>query len=455
RLLDRLLHPRFLADGVMRSLEIETLCAPLLRHAEPPAGWAAFRAERAELERLDVPVLAGRADAAGPLRSRSGFDAAVHRLREMNGAGLELQRRLICSAFVERTPPGAAPEPFTPAAALAEAHAIAERLASLAIERGDGVAWLSVARAADPRDSGFGYTDLSLERGAAGIALFLAACARETGRAGHRELALRAIRPLLARPEAAGLGGGLIYALTRLGPLLDDEEPLRAARVLAARVTPARVRADRAFGVLDGCAGALLGLLALHRATGEAEPLRHARICGRHLLEHRPWRKALPPGFARGAPGIAHALVQLHRATGDPEPLRAAADAFACGDVAADAGWHAGASGVALALAASGEMMDGDALRDALETIDRDPLRTPDHLYAGGFGAMVALLVAGDRHAAYERAGAAVRRARRRGHFAVGIDDVYAPGLLEGLAGVGCALLRLHRPSFPCVLLWE
>jgi lantibiotic modifying enzyme len=209
--------------------------------------------------------------------------------------------------------------------------------------------------------------------------------------------------------------------------------------------------------VLEGSAGTLLGLLALHAVTGDDCVLRRARDCGAHLLV-RCAAGPMGPGFARGASGLAHALVRLHRATGDPAYLRAAAEAFAAEPAPADATWHRGAAGMALARLAARDLLGGEAwdrgIASLLDEVERGTVRSPDHLFAGGFGGVDALLEGGIRlgrpelvRAAEARAAGAIIRARGRGFYAVGAEDRYVPGMLAGLAGIGYTLLRLHRPD--------
>jgi lantibiotic modifying enzyme len=495
-LLDRLRHPRYLADGVEGSLEVEALCSRLLHSPEPPPGWAAFRAERDDLEALDVPVFSGGADAlqlrgsrgenAGPLRRRKGYREARRRLREMDEAGLQLQLDLIRGAVVAgpSRPAAPGPDPELPAdAALAEAKALADELARLALERGGRLEWVGVVPAPDARASRLGRAGLSLAHGSAGIALFLALCCRETGCDAHRGAALRALAPLLAAPPARadglGLGtgmGGRMYALARISGFLADEAPLRAALALAEGVTDGRVAADPEPGVVRGVAGALLGLLALHDVSGDVGALERARACGRHLQRHRPWTGRIAAGFAHGASGIGHALARLHRATGDATMLHGALEAFAAARAAnagaeappaPDLSWRTGAAGCALARMAAADLPGGagrdPGLAAALDALEHDRRPMLDSLSSGTFGGIEALLVAGTRlgeparhAAALRRAADAVRRSRRRGTFALGIDGAFAPGLLEGTAGIGYQLLRLHDPDrVPSLLLWE
>lgn len=317
-LVERLRHPRFLADGAERSLEIEALCTPLLRSLAKPPGWAAYRAERRDLEALDVPVFTARADSdelRGSLgdpvpgvRRRAGYREALLRLREMGEAGLALQLDVIRSALLPRATPGEAThaaDALTPASALAEAIAIADRLAATALPAGDGVRWLAVLAASDPRRARFGYTDESTEDGA-GIALFLAACARETGSTAYGDLAARALVPNSIARDAA-----------------------------------------------DG-----------------------ARI-------DLSWKAPSP----------------------SPDSI------------------------------------------SGITALDRDELD------GGRFGEVDALITSGEMEAARALAMDAMRKARKRGAYVLGPDDVFAPGLLHGLAGIGYTLLRLHAPErFPAVL---
>lgn len=317
-LLERLRHPRFLADGAERSLEIEALCTSLLRSPAKPPGWAAYRAERRDLEALDVPVFTARADSdelRGSLgdpvpgvRRRAGYREALGRLREMGEDGLALQLDVIRVALLPRVTPGEAAHAagaLTPAAALAEAIVIADRLAATTLPAGDGVRWLTVLPAADPRRARFGYTDASTADGA-GIALFLAACARESGSAAYAGLAAR----------------------TLVSDSIDQD-------------------------VVDGARTDLI------------------------------WK----------APS--------------PSP-----------------------NSTSVINAPSGDELEG-----------------------GRFGEVDARITSGEIEAARERAMEALLRARKRGSYALGPDDTFAPGLLHGLAGIGYTLLRLHAPErLPAVL---
>ena len=132
-----------------------------------------------------------------------------------------------------------------------------------------------------------------------------------------------------------------MYGLVRIGRLLDDPVPVAQAHRLARFIDTGLIESDRYYDVMNGAAGAILGLLALHQADGESSVLARAVDCGEHLLRacHRDgrgntgWRTlsdttAFLTGFSHGAAGIALALLRLHRATGDARFRNAAADAL-------------------------------------------------------------------------------------------------------------------------------
>src|SRR5262249_34180908 len=136
--------------------------------------------------------------------------------------------------------------------------------------------------------------------GACGIALFLATVERVTGDAGYRALVEGAVQPLrsaLAARDArvarwlvlgAGVGmGGIVYALTRVGQLLDSSAFVEDARTAARPITGERIAADASFDVVAGAAGAILGLIALYEASGDEAALAVAGACGEHLLATR------------------------------------------------------------------------------------------------------------------------------------------------------------------------
>jgi type 2 lantibiotic biosynthesis protein LanM len=554
-LLQRALAPESMRDGAARGIELEALCRAYLTTPESPHGGQLLRAELDALERMDVPYFGSIADSDAltvgvdpPILrffQRTAFEQLQERLASLDAANLERQIRIIRDVFLargaragagvrvaiadlEQSSPKlsstsiAAPPPDTESFAR-EAAAIAEGIRERALRGADGsVSWidLQLLEAADR----FQLKPLgaSLYDGCCGVALFLAAYERVTGDGRFRDLvseALHPVRELLRTSDDArarraaqrlGLGGvtglgSIVYALARAARWLDDDELLADARRAADWITPESIAADRQLDVMAGAAGALLGLLALHAATGDPTVLDRAVLCGKHLLQRREaggngaraWRtmdERLLTGFSHGAAGIAYALSRLFAATADDAflaaaaegigyetslfsptagnwaDLRPAADGSEPSGPAFVAQWCHGAAGIGLGRLGGLTVLDTPAIRRDLEaalttTLDCD-WGGVDHLCCGNFGRIELLLEAGRRLArpeltatAAERTAAVVSRAARAGGYrlhAEPIESAYSPTLFRGAAGIGYQLLRLMEPSVvPSALLLE
>jgi lantibiotic modifying enzyme len=392
---------------------------------------------------------------------------------------------------------------------LRSAAEIGAGIAAQAVELRDGsVTWLApAADGSAPRP-----LEPHLYGGTAGIALFLAALDHARGTDEHRARVLGALAPL--RRKLADLGadparaaalrlpvggmvglGAFVYALLRAGTWLGEPALVREAHAATGLLTPERIAADAHLDVVKGCAGAVLALLALHRAlpgpnaAGDT-PLALAVRCAGHLLERRAatdggpraWpAPGLAPltGFAHGASGIGFALLRLYAETGDARLREAALEGFAYerglyvaasrdwwdprfGRLLSQNAWCYGAPGMALARlqavrrGAADEETRGE-LGLFLELARDLPDIAADHLCCGTLGRAEVLSVAaaalGDpaQHRAARALGRRVlARAAARGGFAL-LDPDAAQGsdlgLFSGLAGIGYALLRLARPA--------
>ncbi|MCA9656465.1 MAG: type 2 lantipeptide synthetase LanM family protein [Myxococcales bacterium] len=360
------LEPRFLRDGLSRSIELEILGRAYLVAEDDEAGPALFAGERRALERLDIPYFwtdpEGTLFIDGVAVRRGAFEPCFERVLQRLGAlgesDLKVQVGMIRGSLFARvaratgaepsSDPGPQPDarlPFTPRQAIAAAEWIAEELRSQAIEVPGGATWVGLL--AEPRSSRirFEMVGSELYNGRCGIALFLAGLHRVSGDEAARELALRALEPtrrLLARtPHGAlvtfakrlGIGGivgvgSLLYAFVKAAELLDVPELLDDARRVRELVAAEQIDDDRLLDVTHGAAGALLACLSLHDTGSDPEALRVALRCGEHLLRVAeagpddtlrwttlPGRPALT-GYAHGAAGICDALLRLHAATG-------------------------------------------------------------------------------------------------------------------------------------------
>ncbi len=265
----------------------------------------------------------------------------------------------------------------------------------------------------------------------------------------------------------------------------------------------ARLAADEAFDLLGGAAGAIAGLLALHRHRPGGAALEAAAACGEHLLRHaqhdpRGWGwpspagADLPPltGFGHGAAGIAWALAELARDSGQLRFAEAARQALAyerswfCaernnwpdlrpqGRDAPDGrsfchAWCHGAPGIGLGRLALVGTLDDPLLepevRAAVRASREAGFGGSHCLCHGDLGNLDLLLQAGARLADGEleaearRIAAGILTSIERHGPRCGVGgDGEPPGLMTGLAGVGYGLLRAAEPQHvPSVLLLE
>ena len=487
----------------------------------------ALRAERDALDDMDIPVFYASTDSAdldtgrGVIRglfSRPSFEAVLDRVEALSDADLAWQTRLI-EASIGAMPGPRVREASLPAVAEVPAlppeglEAVAFDLADGLVERAardaeGGLCW--VARVRQGRDR---YRVQAIPNalfdGAAGVALFLAAC----GALGHepaRRAALAALRPVRRVLESPGIGrrieaqftagaaSGLpsvVYALTRIAALLDEPALLDDAGRALSLLGP-----DAAAGsvdVYDGAAGLVLGVAPYVEATGDAHARSLAVEAGRVILEARDadtraWRTLdgrCYTGFAHGASGIAAALLRLNDLAPDDALVEAARAGFAYERSLFDPdlgdwldvpdephgsgrplrAWCHGAAGIGLArvdaLRRGLDALPAAELRadveQALGVVDPDEIGPGDHVCCGAFGRIELLHEAeraglADPGLAARVASAAVGRRRALGGFALGAGEWLSPGFFQGTSGIGYTLLRLAHPGrFPNALLWE
>jgi type 2 lantibiotic biosynthesis protein LanM len=524
KLLERSLRPDCCRDGAARSVELEFLARPYLEAENRPEVWPLLAAERQALEQGDVPrflvpmddpvVEIPGGEVKGALKL-SSLAAMRENLAGLDEGDLRLQLGFLRAALgsLSRQEPGRVGREATVGDGdplLAAARAIAGRLVDLAVLGSDGsTAWIGPRYLGATDHYELAVLDSDLYGGTAGVALFLAALAQATGDARSRDLALRAVasvrRSLMQRVRPAlGIGGvtglaSLCYAFAWIGELLGEEAPIREALALSVHLEPRRIGADRDLDVVSGSAGAILALLALHRAAPGPNPagrtaLEIAGECADHLLARRPatpdgprgWppRRGAPlAGFAHGASGIGCALLRLYERTGRRELWEAACEglAFERRLLAAQnnggreprrqnshaATWCRGAPGIALARLATLDVLDGGDVRReiaaGLEAARSQPQSAVDSLCCGNFGRVEVLVEAsrilGDPAllaAAREIAACALARSLSSGRFRClphGNGDLIDPSCFRGEAGIGFALLRLAgREDLPCLL---
>ncbi|MFF0816800.1 type 2 lanthipeptide synthetase LanM family protein [Rhodococcus sp. NPDC003318] len=539
-LIEHSLDPRFLRDGLDRSIELEFLGRALVHSVDRPAEWPIVAAEIAALERLDVPHfqtttcstdLPVGSGVVERLFAEPGFERTRNRIARMHSADCELQTQMIRGSFFAKLAnndtkslavSSVSAMPTRSGGDFVEhAHHIARELDTRAIELGgDGLSWMNLEYQVQNQRFAYQPVNASLYEGVCGIALFLAGYGLVADDARARSIAARSLyafrRMLRAHrrgnrdrlPAALGLGGGVglgsvVYAMTTIGQLLRDDLLIEDALALSELLTPDFVHKDADLDALSGSAGAILGFLKLHQATGDADALDKATWCGDHLLDSRTriddrvsaWKTPADEvplgGMAHGTTGITMALARLHGVVGKPEYLAAATEGLAYESglfdpalgswrdlrdsahesVAKTAdGWCNGAAGYGLSrlsiLRTSPQAVDVRDIETAVHAVAGRPLVALDSLCCGNFGRADFLLAAatGLRRPdladdARELASSALQRAQDAGGYEfipTVPKSVFSPGFFRGSAGTGYALLRLARPDLlPSVLIWD
>ena len=532
-LLRRLKDHRSMGDGVMWSAQADFLTRLADWDKNHDAFWPLQRAERAAVLALNVPYFVlpcdGQEvrDATGisvHMKTPSGLARARVRTRGFDTRDIAWQVEVVrqntsslsrSAGSVMETRPLLRPETAdTPSRELllAEADKIAAWISEGAIRRGPGAAWIGLDWLGDSESWQLVALGPDLYNGLSGIALFLAAHAAVTGRAASAELALAALAHLrkglrgrnsarLAR--SLGLGGGtglgaVVYALSVVSNLLNDDELLADAHAAAGLFTDDLIAADKQLDIIAGSAGGILGLLRLHRDSPSAGVLARATQCGEHLLAsprlgeqgRRSWvgtgLGAHPRnGMSHGAAGFAYALASLAAATGRAAFAEAASECIAFENASYDSEhgnwpvrangrefscqWCHGAPGIGLARVAMRRRGGMDAklltadIGKAVAGVEKNSFRNLDTLCCGMLGNIEFLYEAGSalgRSDLCERASrklaAVMETAAAAGDYRwTAGSSRFNFGLFRGLAGVGYTMLRRAGESLPSVLVWE
>ncbi|HVY72180.1 MAG TPA: type 2 lanthipeptide synthetase LanM, partial [Verrucomicrobiae bacterium] len=485
------------------------------------AGFA--REEIAALKQLDIPYFEVPVDrchltfaGGGEVReyfAESGFSACRRRIHSLSRQDKERQCALIEGALrtlplkahknVARSIPPCDAEwvALSTADLLREAEAIAVQIRDSAIRVGEGVTWLGPQLM--PQSDRFQFSALghSLYDGATGVAFFCGALGRVTGDETWSGLARDALRPLLAalqtRETRRGLErfgpglatgmGGLLYGLGRCAGFLDSEQCRHGTLALLEDFLLWPPVETGLAEVMFGDAGAILGLLAVHKEFGEKRAIEKGIELGQRMIRERvrtpagqlAWKSGqeFPTGFAHGAAGCAYALGSLFRACGMAAFRDAAAEALAFEETSASkarmepgsaeseefppvspmGGWCHGKPGDMLAkLRCERFSVKDEGSEPAVSSLTELPLGRIDQACCGNAGLLdilqTAALERGSpdlREHILRRANAMIGQARRRRFYGcVGADGlVQSCGLFQGIAGIGYVLLRLAHPE--------
>ncbi len=536
------LEPEHMHDGIARGIELERLWREpipveykLWREGDSARWRQVYQAEQQTLLQGDIPFFTARADSDVLFTNRAmtsclhqpSFDLLLQRVAQMSDSDLHTQSMLLQHALHTYVPlalprmiqdkpaDNATNEHGTtpaPEALLVHALTIAQAIVQQAIPLGnDAITWLQPAFGLRSGHQQLQPVSYSLFDGASGIALFLAAIAKISDEASYRALVVAAMRPLLRSlredgemlVREMGIGGAIglgsvVYTLTYISRLLDDDTFLVPAIEAARLIRAEHIANDQALDVIAGSAGAILGLLALYDTSHDQSVLNRAIACAEHLLQARTMSQAgclawptlgqmHTTGFSHGTAGIAYALVRLYTVTGDTRLLNAAREGLVYEDHAFvnqasnwaetlsgeeqvyASTWCHGAPGIGLARIGGLSGLDTARIRQdieiALQTTQQVSSVGLDHLCCGNSGRAEILLAAAQKLARPELADVAKRsiwsmitRAEHREAFLLDptLRQVPRISFFHGSSGIGYTLLRMLYPDrLPSVLLWE
>ncbi|MDX1416319.1 MAG: type 2 lanthipeptide synthetase LanM family protein [Candidatus Promineifilaceae bacterium] len=533
-------HPDTLRDALDRGLLLDRLWL-VVRQRDYMA--QAVGAEVADLLRGDIPVftthpsshqlLTASGTPISGILIESGMNIARQRIEQLSAKDMQRQEWFIRSSLATLTPYeyGAEFQPLPPdplqasvistsyremglsnsgrSPLLAGARQFAEHLKDTAVLGSDDVSWLGLELLAD-ESWDISPAGMDLYNGIPGIGLFLAYAGELLDDAQFTDLARRAVTAMqqhieLFAAELPGVGafegwGGILYVLTHLGALWQDESLLEQAEDLT-EIIGRFVTDDEDYSISSGAAGAVVCLLALNACRPQSKALDTAAACGDHLLSSARkragglcWATARYggqdlAGFAHGAGGIAWALQELAAVTRNKNYSTTALQALAYerthfsaaaqnwpdlrqNDPAAaaeppryPAAYCFGAAGAGLSRLAINRHLADEQLANEIETALMTTLNEGfgrSHcLCHGDLGNLELLLQAAQ--AGYKpQLDPEIERLKRmvidginrRGWQSGGPGGVEMPGLMLGSAGMGYQLLRLAAPDrMPSILL--
>jgi lantibiotic modifying enzyme len=510
-LLARLRDHRSMDDGVVWSAQADFAArlADWERDSDP--NWTRLQSERIALVNLNVPHFTTVADLTrADARLRGLSDAEIDWQNELIRQNTDLLRPRSTDRSLRAI---TSDTEYVDSVFIDGANELAAALSTHAIRNGPGAAWIGLDFLGDSEVSQLVVLGSDLYNGHVGVALFFAAHAATTGDSASKTLAYAAVASLrrnlrgrnparLARSIGIGAGlglGSVVYGLSVMAELLDDDAILADAHAAAELITDDVIAADSRLDVLGGSAGAVLGLLRLYRQTGSERALMLAEKCGAGLLSHkrvgphgaRSWAAPVFDrplnGMSHGAAGFAYSLHALAFASGYEEFAGAAtecvtfenstfdADRHGWADLRemADASWPCkwcyGAPGIGLArigmtkLAGVPSESCAPDIGRALTGVERGWPAETDTLCCGTLGSIEFLREAGDamdrpdlRDEGTRLLRTIVETAHQAGDFRWSSGTGrFNLGLFRGIAGVGYTLLREVDRSLPNVLVWE
>jgi len=491
-------HPDFLLQAAAREAHFDTLWD---EEEDNPHLKRLQRAERYDLWNCDVPVFTTRPSSTALWTSTGeqiteAFDESVmtevvDRIRDAGPNDLAMQRFIIRATLAEFDD-GVTAWPLlkqadavgsSESAPLELAKQIGEQLLATSIRHDGGASWL-ILEESDGGNATIAPAGSDLYSGLAGIALFLKCLGEATGDTRHTVLADEALTeldrllPEEASPELNAYAGaaGVLYALSQWDGGIGSD---------AARFAVDQLAAVDAFqhtegtDVVGGLAGCVLALLAAEAGSGDPSLYRHALGAGEELLSRtsdvlddprRPDAEelAVSLGLGHGRIGVALAFARLGIRSGDRrftdaavalserevprmnEALRMAANT---GDDLASS-WCNGTSGFLLALMEIRELLPqvgvSETISALLEPMLIEQADVTDCLCHGSLATILiaeralALGLVDDPATVVALRARTLSRIAENGIAGGTVAGLHAPGLMDGISGVGLGLLRLH-----------
>ncbi|WP_103666281.1 type 2 lanthipeptide synthetase LanM family protein [Pseudanabaena sp. BC1403] len=448
-------NPKYMKNGVDRSIALESLSRAFLTSDERPIYWSILEAEIQSLEQMDIPFFStvtndthiyspnGITDTG--TFSQSSFLTVQNNIELLSKEKLQTQLVIIEGALQARY----RQEPSLPTtpilleaqntdyakinrnkALLETAIILGETLISKGITGSDsGLAWFGLTY--KPTISRFRWQVLGVGfwDGNIGIALFFASLAKITGESQWYEYTQQVLSPLQEtfsslnslqqRRFGTDIGianlGSMIYGLETISKLLGSQNFASTSQKILECITPELIKGDIYFTVLNGSAGGILGLLALSECSPLALEL--ARKCGNHLVGQKGDgdKTPKPIGFSSGMAGIAYSLLQLYKATGDEIYMETAKAAITYERLSFDRqsgiwndfrtnpprnsmSWANGATGIGLARLGGLSELDTPDIREeidhVLQAIKQYSIWGEDDLMWGNCGRIETLLFA-------------------------------------------------------------
>lgn len=537
-LIQRVRDHRNMKDSITWSAELDFICRFADWEKSNDPLWPVVREERGEMADLNIPFFYSTVNKGNlvnergmdiEIQSKPGLERAYERLANLDEAELKWQSQIIKATttniakykavYESEVVPVGSLQAGDDGYLLQEAGVIAKTVADLATRFEGSATWIGIQWIGDTGFAELAPLGPELYGGNCGIGLFLGAYGVAVNNQDMKDLAIASlaslrhdIRSLNAHSFARSMGpggasglGSIVYSLTALSEILQNDELLEDAKVAAGLFTKELIEADRQLDVVAGVAGGILGVLKLYRASPEPWILEKALMMGEHLIKQNRFGSGAYKSFSsygisedpisgmsHGAAGYAYSLAALARATGRQDFKDIAQECLnfenerfneeyqnwppvnqpgrSLRDTMQRCMWCHGGIGVGLARLASEKFSDLDeselrrdverSIRGARKNISR----AMDTLCCGTMGGVELFYEIGKTHQDSEL----ITEARKqlldvihaahentyRFGGAGGIGEFHL-GLFRGISGVGYTILRQLNPQLPNVLIWE